>query len=106
MGDGASKGLVLALSSENFQLSKDKCTYVEKWEGTLKRKFCPSQSPFLGTSLTSISVPSAICQGALVEKGRVWQNGPSCTFWGAYSTYPSAVLFNPHHCWRVCVAYS
>lgn len=71
MSDGASKGLVSALGSEYFQLSKGKCSSAEKWEGTLSRKFCLSQSPFLGTSLslTLVSVPSAICLRALVEKG-------------------------------------
>lgn len=55
MKDGASKGLISALS-------KDKCSSAEKWQDS--SKFCPSQSPFLGTSLSLAlgSVPSATCQ--------------------------------------------
>lgn len=80
MSDGASKGLVSALSSENFQLIKEKCSYVEKWEWTLNGKSCPRQSPFLGTSLTLVSVPSAICQGAWLKRaacGRMGHLAPS-----------------------------
>lgn len=94
-----------------FSSAKTSAVTQGSVEETLSRKFCPSRSPFLGIclSLTLVLVPSAICQGALVEKGSGWQNGPSCTFQGAYSACPSAVLFDSHHhmwhhCWRVCVA--
>lgn len=104
MRDGASKGLISALDSEYFQLSEDKCSYVEKRAETLSRKYCLSQCPFLGTSqsLTVVSVPSAICQGALVDKGTTWQNGPSCTFDGTYYACPSAAFLICHHLAHHC----
>lgn len=60
-------------------VSGDKCSYTEKWEEILRRKFCLSWSPVLGTSvsLTLVSAPSATGQGALVEKGRMGHPVPS-----------------------------
>lgn len=66
----------------------------------MRTKLWQSQIPLLGISLslTLVSVLKMIYQGTVVEKGSVWQNGPSCAFQGEHRAFPSAALFDACQC--------